>query len=88
MTNYQLVVTNNGVARTLTYDLNGNLTTNATSTATNTFEWDAENRLTAVNEAGTNRSEFGYDGHRQARADCGEDKRGCVHDQTICVVWN
>ena len=62
VTNYQLVVTNNGVAETLSYDLNGNLTNRTSSTFTNSYEWDAENRLTAINEAGTNRSEFSYDG--------------------------
>ena len=60
-TNYQLIVTNS-VAETLVYDLNGNLTATINATATNTYEWDAENRLTAINEAGTNRSEFTYDG--------------------------
>ena len=62
MTNYQLIVTNNSVAKTLMYDLNGNLTNAMTSMATNTFEWDAADRLTAINEGGTNRSEFTYDG--------------------------
>src|SRR5262249_35924517 len=46
--------------RTLSYDLNGNLTNDG---LTRTFEWDAANRLTAVNYSGTtNRSEFTYDG--------------------------
>ena len=46
--------------RTLTYDLNGSLTSDG---GTRTFEWDGANRLVAVNYTGTNqRSEFSYDG--------------------------
>jgi RHS repeat-associated protein len=62
---YQVVVTNSGVARLLRYDLNGNLTNSVTSTATNNYEWDAVDRLTAVvvmTSSATNRSEFTYDG--------------------------
>src|SRR5258708_8329733 len=58
---YQVVITNNSVARTLTYDLNGNETSSVTATATNTYEWDAADRLVAIN-SGINRSEFTYDG--------------------------
>ncbi len=58
---YQVVITNNSVARTLTYDLNGNETSSVTATATNTYEWDAADRLVATN-SGSNRSEFTYDG--------------------------
>ena len=46
-----------GSSTTLTYDANGNLT----SDGVRTFEWDGANRLTAVNN-GTHRSEFNYDG--------------------------
>jgi RHS repeat-associated protein len=63
--NYQIVVTNNGIAKTLRYDLNGNLTNLAAATYTNTYEWDAAHRFTAINvitASGTNRSEFTYDG--------------------------
>ena len=42
----------------LQYDPDGNLT----SDGTNSYEWDAANRLTAVNEPGKLRSEFAYDG--------------------------
>lgn len=52
---YSVSVT--GPARSLTYDANGNLTGDGVKT----YEWDAENRLTAVIQ-GTNRSEFTYDG--------------------------
>ena len=52
-----------GSSQTLTYDANGNLTADGTRS----FEWDAENRLVAVN-AGTHRSEFTYDGlYRRSR---------------------
>jgi RHS repeat-associated protein len=58
---YQLVVTNNGVAKTITYDLNGNETSVITPTSTNTYQWDAANRM--VSETGpTNQSLFTYDG--------------------------
>jgi RHS repeat-associated protein len=43
------------------YDLNGNLVSRETASGTITYEWDAENRLVAVN-AGTHRSEFIYNG--------------------------
>ena len=52
--NYE--VSQSGSSKTLTYDANGNLT----GDGTRTFEWDAENRLLAVN-VGTKRSEFAYD---------------------------
>jgi RHS repeat-associated protein len=52
---YQLSPT--GTTKSFTYDANGNLT----GDGTRTFEWDAENRLTAINN-GTQRSEFSYDG--------------------------
>jgi RHS repeat-associated protein len=63
---YQLVVTNNGVLKTLRFDLNGNLTNLVTSTGTNTYEWDGANRLIAIElrevGQGSKRSEFMYDG--------------------------
>jgi RHS repeat-associated protein len=64
---YQLVVTNNGVAKTLSYDLNGNLTSAVTAASTNTYEWDAVNRLTKITQrwpqnAAQLVSEFIYDG--------------------------
>ena len=86
ITNYQLVVTNNGVMETLLYDLNGNLTSTTTSTAMNTeCEWDAANRLTAINEAGTNRSEFAYDGAGR-RVKIVEKTNGVVYS-TKTFVW-
>ncbi len=79
VTNYQLVISNNGVIATLVYDLNGNLVTNMTATATNTYEWDGANRLTAINEAGTNRSEFTYDG---------VGRRVKIVEKTNNVAWS
>jgi RHS repeat-associated protein len=54
-----VVVSGGSGSATLTYDLNGNLL----SDGSRTFEWDAENRLVAVNSLATgHRSEFSYDG--------------------------
>jgi RHS repeat-associated protein len=50
-------VSETGTSKTFTYDPNGNLTGDGTKT----YEWDAENRLVAINQ-GTLRSEFTYDG--------------------------
>ncbi len=47
--------------RTIASDLNGNLANVTSATYTKTYEWDAVNRLTAINGP-TNRSEFTYDG--------------------------
>jgi len=58
---YQLVVTNSNTAKTLTFDLNGNQNSVGTPTSTNSYEWDAADRLVAMN-IGLNRSEFSYDG--------------------------
>jgi RHS repeat-associated protein len=52
---YQVATT--GSTASFAYDNNGNMT----GDGTRTFEWDAENRLTAIN-IGTLRSEFTYDG--------------------------
>jgi RHS repeat-associated protein len=59
--NYQLVVTNNGVAETITYDLNGNETSVVTITSTSVYQWDAANRLVSI-IGPTNQSLFTYDG--------------------------
>jgi len=58
---YRVVVTATG-AETLLYDLNGNLTSKSNATSVVTYEWDAVNRLVAINETSTNRTEFTYDG--------------------------
>ncbi len=51
------VVTVPGQGQAFQYDANGNLL----SDGTRTYEWDAENRLTAIN-IGAQRSQFAYDG--------------------------
>src|ERR1041384_6428625 len=50
-------VSSSGSNGSFTYDLNGNMT----GDGSRTFEWDAEDRLVAVNQ-GFLRSEFTYDG--------------------------
>lgn len=53
---------NGGGSSTLAFDLNGNLT----SDGTNSYAWDAENRLIRITYAGTNNlSELMYDGLNQ-----------------------
>jgi RHS repeat-associated protein len=47
-----------GAAESFTYDANGNLT----SDGAKTYEWDAENRLTAVKQGGNMLASFTYDG--------------------------
>ena len=46
----------------LTYDLNGNLLSRVSDTTTTSYEWDAANRLIAIEIEGETRSEFLYDG--------------------------
>jgi len=56
--NYQLGVTGSP-STSLAYDLNGNMT----SDGTNSYQWDAENRLIQINYAGSgNDSQLSYDG--------------------------
>ncbi len=56
--NYEVNVPS-GTSTTLLYDLDGNLTNDGTKS----YEWDAVNRLIAINYSGTtNRTEFTYDG--------------------------
>ena len=56
--NYQVTVSA-GANRPLSYDLNGN----RIDDGIRTYEWDAANRLVAINYPGTNnRTEFAYDG--------------------------
>ncbi len=55
--NYKLEVTGSG-SQTLTYDANGNMT----SDGTNSYVWDCENRLIQITYPGiNNKSEFTYD---------------------------
>jgi RHS repeat-associated protein len=51
-------VSESGSTTNYTYDLNGNLT----GDGTRTFEWDAENRLTAVKQGPATLASFTYDG--------------------------
>lgn len=76
----QLTVTGTA-AQTLTYDLNGNLF----GDGANTYEWDAANRLVAVNESGGRRSEFTYNGLSQ-RVKIIEKTNGSV-TSTKQLVW-
>jgi YD repeat-containing protein len=80
--NYQIVLTNNGIATTVTYDPNGNEVSTVSATATNTYEWDAADRLTAVN-SGTNRSEFSYGGQGR-RVQIVERQNRC---RRCCSIW-
>ncbi len=58
----RLLAATNGVQTTYSYNaLNQLQSGSAASTNAPTYEWDAENRLTAINQ-GVNRSEFSYDG--------------------------
>ena len=53
-----VAVLGTGTLANLSYDLDGNLTNDGT----NTYEWDAANRLVAINEPGGGRTQFVYDG--------------------------
>ncbi len=79
--NYQ-VTASSGSNRTFSYDLNGNLTDDATKT----YEWDAASRLVAINYTGTtNRSEFTYDGlSRRVKI---VEKTGNTVNSTKKFVW-
>ena len=72
-----------GVNRTLTYDLNGSITSDG---GTRTFEWDGANRLVAINYTGfTTRSEFSYDGlSRMVKI---VEKTGGTINSTRKFVW-
>src|SRR5262249_18454000 len=76
---YQLSET--GATTALTYDPNGNLT----SDGVKTYEWDAENRLTAINQ-GTHRSKFTYNG-RSERVRVVEKDTGTVTSDKR-LVWD
>jgi RHS repeat-associated protein len=80
--NYQVTVSS-GTNRTLTYDLNGNLINDGIKT----YEWDAANRLTAINYTGTTkRSEFTYDGlGRRTKI---VEKTGTTINSAKTFVWD
>lgn len=73
-------VTQSGDTTALTWDDNGNLV----SDGTRIFEWDAENRLVAI-ESGAARSEFSYDG-LGARSRVVEKVNGAVVSE-VHSVW-
>ena len=80
--NYQVTVST-GSNRTFSYDLNGNMIDDGTKT----YEWDAANRLVAINYTGTtNRTEFTYDGlSRRVRI---VEKTGNTVNSTKKFVWD
>jgi RHS repeat-associated protein len=62
---YLVIVTNNGVAENIQYDANGNMTNLVTATSTNSYQWDAANRLVAITQltlTNAQASLFTYDG--------------------------
>ena len=72
---YQLDVS--GAGTTYSYDANGNLT----GDGTRTFEWDAENRLTAVKQGATVLASFAYDGRgRRAQKVAGGVTHTYIYD--------
>jgi RHS repeat-associated protein len=79
--NYQISVPS-GTSTSLLYDLNGNLTSDGTMT----YEWDAANRLIAINYSETaNRTEFSYDGlGRRVQL---VEKSGAAVTGTKIFVW-
>lgn len=83
-----LVVT--GIAEVQAYDLNGNLVADASGGTTNTYEWDAANRMTAMERvtsgARVSRSEFTYDGLGRRVKIVEKDGSGTV-TSTKHFVW-
>lgn len=74
-------------ADTYTYDLNGNTTARVYwRGGGNTFEWDAANRLVAINYTGTNnRTEFTYDGLSHCKKIV--EKTGTTVNSAKQFVW-
>lgn len=81
--NVNEITSQSNPSATLTYDTNGSLTGDGKSM---TFEWDAANRLVAINYTGTtSRSEFSYDGlNRLAKV---IEKVNGVVNSTSKFVW-
>ncbi|MEY2483497.1 MAG: hypothetical protein QOK24_2025 [Verrucomicrobiota bacterium] len=79
----EIVSQSGGANRTLSYDLNGSITSDG---GTRTFEWDGANRLVAINYSGfTTRSEFTYDGLNRLVKLVG--KTGVTINSTRKFVW-
>jgi RHS repeat-associated protein len=75
-------VTGGTAIPSLTYDLNGNLTNDST----NTYGWDAANRLTAVDYPGGAYSTFAYDGQGR-RVQIIETGSGGSVTSTKNLIW-
>jgi RHS repeat-associated protein len=82
---YQVVVAA-GADGVLTYDLNGNLSSisNLLSSSVVAYEWDAANRLVAIQRTATNRTEFAYDGMSR-RTKISEINSGVTN--TVRLLW-
>jgi len=81
-TNTYQVPDQSGSTTTYTYDANGNLA----GDGTRTFEWDAENRLTAVKQGGTTLASFTYDGRgRRAQKIAGGVTHSYVYDEANII---
>lgn len=86
---YQVVITNNGVAESIMYDANGNTTNIVTATSTNSYQWDAANRLIAITQLTPTNLEvslFTYDGLGRRVEDIEETNR--VAYVTNKFIWD
>src|SRR5260221_1658310 len=86
----ELVSRTGSNARSFAYDANGNMISNngtARSSTNYTFQWDAENRLVAINYPTTNqRTELSYDGlGRRVKI---IEKTGATVNTTRQFVWD
>jgi len=85
-TNRYQVVVGAGGDRVLTYDANGNLSSisNLLTSSVVSYEWDAANRLVAMQRTATNRTEFSYDGLSR-RTKVAEINSGTTN--TVRLLW-
>lgn len=86
---YQVVVTNNGVAETFAYDSGGNLTDIVSASGTNSYQWDAANRLLTISQLTTTdfqQSVFVYDGLGRRVQDI-EETNGVAYT-TNKFIWD
>jgi RHS repeat-associated protein len=83
-------ITASGVTKTFTYDLNGNTTSVTAGNTTDTYEWDAVDRMVAIERytsgARVSRSEFTYDGLGRRVKIVEKDASGSV-TSTKRFVW-
>jgi RHS repeat-associated protein len=75
-------VTQTGVTTSFSYDVNGNMT----SDGLRTYEWDAENRLLAINHPSNRRTEFTYNGHHQRVRVVEKDNNVVTSDRRL--LWS